>query len=330
MIRAFDRQGAGAVAPYGEWDTPVSPALKFEAAVELRFDSPLSVGQTPDGIRLHFQVQGTVDGPRLKGKFPPCMAYLRIDHDGVGTINVRAPLLLDDGARAEMESTGRYDFGKDGFAHAVEATKPNSKVILRRSALGWCPRFTTGDKRYDWLPGTQFLGVGELVPADTRVGYDLFSIGPRPAGTVSGGAAAPAPAARGGRSLYDRLGGKSGIDAIVGPFMDAVVSNEKLHQQNPIVRAAHERVNVEHLKAKFSEMLCQLTGGPCPYTGRPLPGVHAPLRITESDWELVGADLMNTLAQQNVAAAERDELFAVLEAVKPQIVSARLPTFQGV
>jgi hemoglobin len=323
VIRLFDPLGAAAVSPHGEWDTPLAPALKFVAAVALRFDNPLSVGETPDGVRLHFQVHGTVEGPELSGKFPPCMAYLRVDRDGVGTINVRAPLILNDGAKAEMESTGRYDFGKDGYAQAVKGTLPNS-------GLGWCPRFTTGEARYRWLTRTQFVGVGELVPAETRVNYDLFAIGAQPGEAPAGGAARPAPTARDGRSLYDRLGGQSGIDAIVGPFMDAVVSNEKLHQQNPLVRAAHERVKVEHLKAKFAEMLGQLTGGPCPYTGRPLPGVHAPLRISEADWDVVGQDLVNTLKQRNVSEADSNELLAVIESVKPQIVSARMPTFQGV
>ena len=71
----------------------LAPELKFVAAVTLRFDTPQSVGETPDGVRLDFVLHGTVEGPRLNGKFPPCAAYLLIDVDGVGTINARAPLL---------------------------------------------------------------------------------------------------------------------------------------------------------------------------------------------------------------------------------------------
>jgi hypothetical protein len=147
----------------------LSPELKFVAAVSLRFDTPLSVGETPDGVRLDFNVHGSVEGPDLNGRFPPCAAYLLIDQDGVGTIQVRAPLLLNDGALAELEATGRYDFGQDGYQRAIAGDLPNS-------ALGWCPRFLTGHPRYMWLNRAQFLGVGELRPRETRVDYDLFLV----------------------------------------------------------------------------------------------------------------------------------------------------------
>jgi hypothetical protein len=155
-----------------------SPELKFVAAVSLRFDTPLSVGETPDGVRLDFRVHGTVDGPALKGQFPPCAAYLLIDVDGVGTIHVRAPLLLNDGALAELEATGRYDFGSDGYRRAVAGDLPDS-------ALGWCPRFLTGHPRYLWLNRTLCLGVGELRPRETRVDYDLFVITTRATSTLT-------------------------------------------------------------------------------------------------------------------------------------------------
>lgn len=155
------------------------PILTFLAAVALRFDTPLSIGETPDGVRLDFQVHGTVNGPALKGRFPPCAAYLLIDVDGVGTINVRAPLLLDDGASAELEATGRYDFGDDGYRRAVAGDLPNS-------ALGWCPRFLTGHPKYSWLNRAICLGVGELRPKETSVDYDLFMV------TAPGGSGSPA------------------------------------------------------------------------------------------------------------------------------------------
>ena len=147
-----------------------SPGLRFLATVALRFDSPLSIGATPDGVRLDFRVHGTIAGPVLNGRFDPCAAYLRIDRDGVGVINVRAPLHLSDGAMAELEATGRYDFGDDGFDRAVAGDLPNS-------ALGWCPRLLTGHPRYQWLNRAQCLGVGELRPRETRVDYDLYQLG---------------------------------------------------------------------------------------------------------------------------------------------------------
>lgn len=288
----------------------LAPELEFVAAVALRFDSPLSVGETPDGIRLHFRVHGTLEGPTLRGEFPPCMAYLRIDKDGVGTIHVRAPLLLKDGALAELDSTGRYDFGEDGYHRAIAGDLPDS-------ALGWCPRFYTGSAKYLWLNRTQFLGVGELLPRKTSVDYDLFAIGvPRGSAATIGGRA----------SLYQRLGGKPGIDRIVDGFVDALMNSETLHRQNPAVRAAHARVSPQELKRKVAEVFCRLSGGDCQYEGRPLAVAHAPLSITEADWRLAGDELVKVLASNGVSDLDARDLLDVIQGTKSHIVTAQAPT----
>jgi hypothetical protein len=167
----------------------LAPQLELVASVALRLGTVVSVGETPDGVRMQFMVHGTVNGPQLSGKFPESTAaYLRIDRDGVGTINVRAALVLHDDAMAELEATGRYDFGEDGYRRAVERDLPDSD-------LGWCPRFLTGDARYLWLNRTQFLGVGRLRPKEGRVDYDLFSIAPSAEVARRSSADAPIPRA---------------------------------------------------------------------------------------------------------------------------------------
>ena len=112
----------------------VAPELKFVAAVALRFDNPESLGETPEGVRFHFRVHGTVQWPELQGKFPPCMAYLSIDPDGVGTINVRAPLHFDDGATAELLAGMAAQ--KKGRA-AIVAQRPAYVAGGAQSALLW-------------------------------------------------------------------------------------------------------------------------------------------------------------------------------------------------
>lgn len=147
------------------------PELSHVASVALKLEQVILSGTTPDGVRMQFMVYGSVVGEKLRGEFPKSTAaYLRIDRDGVGTIHVRAPLKLHDGALAELDATGRYDFGEDGYSRAVAGE-------LSDSDLGWCPRIVTGDARYAWLNRTQFLGVGKLRPKQGRVDYDLFAVG---------------------------------------------------------------------------------------------------------------------------------------------------------
>jgi hemoglobin len=278
---------------------PSPPQLEFAAAVALRFDSPLYVGATPDGVRFDFRVHGTVEGPLLRGKFPPCAAYLLIDSDGIGTINVRAPLLLNDGAVAELEATGRYDFGKDGYDRAVAGN-------LCNSALGWCPRFLTGDPRYVWLNRAVFLGVGELRPLETRVDYDLFVLTPASA------------------SLYERLGGRKRIGQFMGAFIDAIHQSPELQRQNRYLAGAFRRAKLDTLKEKVADLVSELTGGPDKYAGRPLKAAHAHLGITDSDWEIALGELVRVLTEHGVQQAEQRALLKGIEHSKSEIVATHV------
>lgn len=297
----------------------LTPDLKFAAAVSLRFDTPQSIGETPDGVRLDFRIHGTIEGPELRGNFPSCAAYLLIDVDGVGTIHVRAPLLLDDGAVLELEATGRYDFGQDGYRRAVAGDLPDS-------ALGWCPRFLTGHPRYLWLNRALFLGIGVLRPRETRVDYDLFLLTPRTSSVPAQAAAPPAWAAPDGGSLYDRLGGQDGIHKVAGDFFEALLGNVRLNRQNPKVAVAHGRLSAWDLKMKavqvLSDLFCRMTGGPCQYTGRSLKEAHAHLDVSDVDWALMTEDLVRVLNRLNVGRAEQDELLALIETTKAEIVQA--------
>jgi hemoglobin len=300
------------------------PELRFVAAVALRFETPLAIGETADGVRFDFTVHGSVEGPELNGKFPRCAAYLLIDRDGIGTINVRAPLLLNDGALAELEAVGRYDFGEDGYPRAAALDLPNS-------ALGWCPRFLTGDPRYLWLNRALCVGVGELRPREARVDYDLFVMSPRTSG-VAGVAsverrAAPAafqpwskfsPASA---SLYERLGGSEKIHGFMGAFVDQLHSDAELHRQNPRVAAAILHVNESALKRKVGDFVCKLVSGPCEYHGRSMRASHARLGISDADWALGARDLMTALEEYRVPADAGQELLELIGRIKPDIVT---------
>jgi Protein of unknown function (DUF3237) len=146
-----------------------STELTFLATVALRFETPLSIGETPEGVCLELQIHGTVRGPKLTGRLAPSTAHLLIDSDGVGFMSARGPLKLASGALAELEANGRCDFGDDGYRRAITGDFPTAP-------LGWCPRLVTGDPSYLWLNRAQCLGVGELRLKEMRADWDLFIV----------------------------------------------------------------------------------------------------------------------------------------------------------
>jgi len=128
--------------------------------------------------------------------------------------------------------------------------------------------------------------------------------------TSSTGSTTPAG---GGKSLYDRLGGKEAISAVVDDFVARLSADER-------VNARFANADVPHLKAMLVDQICEATGGPCKYTGKDMKTAHAGMNITEAEFNAMGEDMGKALDQQKVAKADQDQLIGALVPMKPQIV----------
>lgn len=133
-------------------------------------------------------------------------------------------------------------------------------------------------------------------------------------------AAAQAPPA-GQKSLYERLGGAYPIAVVVDDFIDRLLVNETLNA-NPAINEARLRVPKQGLKFHVTTLVCQVTGGPCTYAGRTMKASHAHLKITGKEWQAMLTDFRATLDKFKVPKAEQDELVAIVESTRPDIVVA--------
>ncbi|MFM7843932.1 MAG: group I truncated hemoglobin [Planctomycetota bacterium] len=120
-------------------------------------------------------------------------------------------------------------------------------------------------------------------------------------------------------SLYDRLGGVYSIAAVVDDFIDRIMVNPALNA-NPKVDEAHHRVSKAGFKYLVTEMVCWATGGPQKYTGKSMSDSHAHLGITEPEWQVFLQDFQASLDKFQVPPAEQQELFAIVESTKGDIV----------
>jgi hemoglobin len=120
-------------------------------------------------------------------------------------------------------------------------------------------------------------------------------------------------------SLYERLGGVYRIAAIVDDFIDRITADPRLNE-NPHLRAANQRGSAAGFKYLVTEMTCWATGGPQTYTGRSMGDSHRHLKISETEWESFMDDLRQTLQRFEVARAEQDELVALFERSRDEIV----------
>jgi hemoglobin len=121
--------------------------------------------------------------------------------------------------------------------------------------------------------------------------------------------AAPAPA----RSLYDRLGGKGAIEAVVKDFVAVVAADARIN-------AFFVNTDIPRLEMLLVEQICAATGGPCTYTGKDMVTVHTGMKINDAQFDALVEDLVVSLDKFQVPAAEKAELLGALGAMRGDIV----------
>ncbi len=123
------------------------------------------------------------------------------------------------------------------------------------------------------------------------------------------------------KSLYERLGGVKPISLVVDDFIDRLVANDVLNA-NPRIKEGRKHSPDAYLKFQVTNLVCQVTGGPCVYTGLGMKEGHAHLNITENEWQVMKDEFKKTLDKFMVPEKEQKELFDIVESTKKDIVMA--------
>ena len=86
----------------------MTPALSFIADFNIMVGTPITIGETANGLRRVVPILGgNITGPRLTGKVLPAGAdYQMIRPDGFTTLDARYAAQLDDGAMLYIVNTG--------------------------------------------------------------------------------------------------------------------------------------------------------------------------------------------------------------------------------
>jgi hemoglobin len=119
-------------------------------------------------------------------------------------------------------------------------------------------------------------------------------------------------------SLYDRLGGASGIAAIVDDIVER-------HMNNPNVSARFLPYREKpELLAQVKKHTCDFfgmgSGGPEMYTGRDMPTTHRGMNISEAEYMHVVDDIMSVLDRHGMEDGTKAEVLAIAWSLKEQIM----------
>ena len=113
--------------------------------------------------------------------------------------------------------------------------------------------------------------------------------------------------------LYDRLGGKGAIQAVVDDFIGNVAADARINKR-------FANADIPRLKTKLVEQICEASGGPCKYTGATMLDAHRGMNVTDGEFNALVEDLVKSLDKFKVPSQEKGELLSALGGMKPQIV----------
>ncbi|NTV95008.1 MAG: c-type cytochrome [Thiobacillus sp.] len=116
-----------------------------------------------------------------------------------------------------------------------------------------------------------------------------------------------------GPSLYERLGGKDAINAVVRDLLGNGMADARL-------KPRLSRLDGARCERQLTDLLCQATGGPCKYTGRDMKTAHAGAHVTEVEWQAFAENLVKTFDRFNVPERERADLMQLIGPMKADIV----------
>ncbi len=146
--------------------------------------------------------------------------------------------------------------------------------------------------------------IAKLVPIFFALGLLMF--------TVACSTVEP-PVKTSTASLYERLGGKPAIVAVVDAFVGNVARDTRINSR-------FATTDIPKLKGHLVDQVCFATGGPCTYRGRDMKTTHAGMGITNMEFSALVEDLVAALNSLQVPEGEQKELLNLLGPMKSEIV----------
>lgn len=119
-------------------------------------------------------------------------------------------------------------------------------------------------------------------------------------------------------SLFQRLGGSSGISALV----DDIVAE---HMENPVIRARFQPYldtpdRLSLIKSHTCAFLEAGTGGPQQYRGRTMRDAHRGMNISAGEYMAVLDDILAALRRHGIDEHTQRDVLAIAYSLKDDIV----------
>ena len=128
--------------------------------------------------------------------------------------------------------------------------------------------------------------------------------------------AAPAPVSPPSDGLFDALGGKPGIAALIDDFVPRVATDGSIGR-------FFKDTNLKELNKQLRDQICVVSGGPCVYEGAAMKASHADLGIGKSDFNRMVEVLQDAMDARGIAFADQNRLLARLAPMHRDVITSR-------
>jgi hemoglobin len=118
-------------------------------------------------------------------------------------------------------------------------------------------------------------------------------------------------------TLYNRLGGKAAITAVVDSTVAYIAADERI---NGFFVGTVTEGRIPALKVKLVDQICEATGGPCKYKGKNMKKAHKGMSLKHEHFTAFVEDLVKALDHFKVPAKEKSELLAALGTMESRIL----------
>ena len=119
-------------------------------------------------------------------------------------------------------------------------------------------------------------------------------------------------------SLFQRLGGSSGINALVSDIV-------ALHMENPVIQARFRPYletpeKMEITKKHLCAFLEAGSGGTAKYTGRTMRDTHRGMNISEAEYMAALDDILTALRKRGIDDDSQKDVLAIAYSLKGEIL----------
>src|SRR5262249_2031875 len=115
------------------------------------------------------------------------------------------------------------------------------------------------------------------------------------------------------KPLYERLGGRDAIRAVVTDIVE-------LHFTEPLTKPLCRGVDQQKLVGHVVDWLCQASGGSEKYSGRDMVSAHAHLHMTDVHFMAAGEQILRVLNKYGVPEPEIQEVMCAIIAHHDDVI----------